>query len=51
MTDLLERQLYTVGEAARLLMISSTKLRRWLEGIHDRGSVLPPGDPSRAHRQ
>jgi uncharacterized protein (DUF433 family) len=42
MTDLLERQLYTVGEAARLLMISSTKLQRWLEGFTTAGRSYPP---------
>jgi uncharacterized protein (DUF433 family) len=42
MTELLERQLYTVAEAARLLMISSTKLRRWLEGFTTAGRFYPP---------
>jgi uncharacterized protein (DUF433 family) len=42
MTDLLERQLYTIGEAARLLMLPRTKLRRWLEGFTTAGRTYPP---------
>jgi uncharacterized protein (DUF433 family) len=42
MTDLLERQLYTVGEAARLLRVSSIKLRRWLEGFTAAGQFYRP---------
>ncbi len=42
MTDVLELQLYTVGEAARLLRLSSTKLRRWLEGFTVGGRFYEP---------
>ena len=42
MTDLLERQLYTVGEAARLLMLPSSTLRRWLEGFTIGGRTYDP---------
>jgi uncharacterized protein (DUF433 family) len=42
MTDLLERQLYTVGEAARLLMLPSSTLRRWLEGFTLLGRSYDP---------
>jgi uncharacterized protein (DUF433 family) len=42
MTDLLERQLYTVGEAARLLRLPRNKLRRWLEGFTAAGRSYPP---------
>ncbi len=42
MTDLLERQLYTVGEAARLLRLPSSRLRRWLEGFTASGRYYEP---------
>lgn len=42
MTDLLERQLYTVGEAARLLRLPSSTLRRWLEGFTILGRSYDP---------
>ena len=42
MSDLLERQLYTVGEAARLLMLPSSTLRRWLEGFTMLGRSYDP---------
>jgi uncharacterized protein (DUF433 family) len=42
MTDVLERQLYTVGEAARLLRLPSSKLRRWLEGFTASGRFYEP---------
>lgn len=42
MTDLLERQLYTVGEAARLLRLPSSTLRRWLEGFTAGGRFYEP---------
>jgi uncharacterized protein (DUF433 family) len=42
MSDLLERQLYTVGEAARLLRLPSSKLRRWLEGFTTNGRFYEP---------
>jgi len=42
MSDVLQLQLYTVGEAARLLRLSSTKLRRWLEGFTVGGRFYQP---------
>jgi len=42
MSDLLERQLYTVGEAARLLRLPSSTLRRWLEGFTLGGRSYDP---------
>jgi hypothetical protein len=41
MSDLLERQL-SVGEAARLLMLPSSTLRRWLEGFIILGRSYEP---------
>jgi uncharacterized protein (DUF433 family) len=38
----LERPLYTIGEAARLLEIGQPKLRRWLEGATVRGVQYAP---------
>ena len=44
MTDLtvLDRPLYAVTEAARLLEIPAATLRRWLEGFYVRGVAYPP---------
>jgi uncharacterized protein (DUF433 family) len=38
----LGRALYTIGEAARLLGVPSSRLRRWLEGAKIAGVAYPP---------
>lgn len=40
--DVLERELYTVREAARLLRLPPAKLRRWLDGARVSGRPYPP---------
>lgn len=40
--DLLERPLYSIGEAAALLRLPSSTLRRWLEGAEIAGKRYPP---------
>jgi uncharacterized protein (DUF433 family) len=40
--DFLERSLYSIAGAARLLQIHSPKLRRWLEGYARRSVRYPP---------
>lgn len=44
MTDvsLLEREMYSEAEAARLLRVSQSTLNYWLEGGRRRGKVYPP---------
>lgn len=42
MTSDLERELYPVGEAARLLRVPQSTLRWWLEGRAVRGKHYPP---------
>lgn len=39
---ILDRSLYSIGEAARLLRITNAKLRRWLEGYERRGVQYEP---------
>lgn len=39
---LLERPLYDLGEAARLLELSTGKVRRWLDGYERAGVLYPP---------
>jgi uncharacterized protein (DUF433 family) len=39
---LLERPLYDLGEAARLLGLSTGKVRRWLDGYERAGVLYPP---------
>jgi uncharacterized protein (DUF433 family) len=39
---ILEQPLYSIGEAARLLEIVPSKLRRWLEGAEVRGTTYGP---------
>jgi uncharacterized protein (DUF433 family) len=38
----LDQALYSIGEAARLLEIAPSKLRRWLDGAVVRGVAYPP---------
>ena len=38
----LDQALYSIGEAARLLEIVPSRLRRWLEGARVRGVSYPP---------
>jgi uncharacterized protein (DUF433 family) len=38
----LDRELYSIAEAARLLRIPSAKLRRWLDGYERGGRTYPP---------
>jgi len=38
----LDQPLYSIGEAARLLEIVPSRLRRWLEGARVRGAWYPP---------
>src|SRR5207249_1352248 len=40
--QVLDRPLYEVGKAARLLHIPRQKLRRWLEGYRHQGTFHPP---------
>lgn len=40
--EFLNRRLYSISEAARLLRIRSSKLRRWLEGYERRGMFYQP---------
>ncbi len=42
MSTILERPLYSIGEASRLLAIESRKLHRWLEGGSVAGRPYPP---------
>ncbi len=42
MSTILDRPLYSVGEASRLLAIESRKLHRWLEGGPVAGRPYPP---------
>jgi len=42
MSTILERPLYSIGEASRLLAIESGKLHRWLEGGSVAGRPYPP---------
>src|SRR5947207_2644018 len=42
MVRLIELELYSVAEAARLLGISARKARRWLEGYEVAGTSYPP---------
>jgi uncharacterized protein (DUF433 family) len=39
---LLDQPLYSIGEAARLLEIVPSRLRRWLDGAVVRGTAYPP---------
>src|SRR5687767_14919628 len=39
---MLERELYTESEAARLLGLPQSTLRYWLEGLTRKGAVYPP---------
>jgi len=41
-STILERPLYSIGEASRLLSIESRKLHRWLEGGSVAGRAYPP---------
>jgi uncharacterized protein (DUF433 family) len=41
-STILERPLYSIGEASRLLAIDSRKLHRWLEGGSVAGRPYPP---------
>jgi len=40
--DVLDRELYSVREAARLLRLPPSKLRRWLDGAKVSGQPYPP---------
>lgn len=41
-TDVLDREFYPIGEAARLLRVPPSTLRWWLEGREVRGRQYPP---------